>query len=147
MKSPLFELPSILDMHAVSMQDRTYTTALGVARALAYSLYLPTSEVEVPLAFFATQHLPTVNGILSQINEQIVINVELAITLTKKLWLFRYNVVFESDCPMVRSMLDTQIQCGSPEIPPNASEIFRKYTNQGLFASMSELIKRAVTGV
>lgn len=147
MKSPLFDLPAVLDMHSVSLQDRTYTAALGVARALAYSLYLPTSEVEVPLSFFATQHLPAVNTVLSEINEHVVINIELALSLTKKLWLFRYNVVFESENPMVRAMLDLQMASGSPEIPPNASELFRRYTNQGLFTAIGDIIKRAVIGV
>jgi hypothetical protein len=143
MKSAIRQLPRLLDSHGVGPQDRSYVLALGLARAIAYDLALPTSPVEQPMVHFNLQHLDTVNGLLSETNELVVINVDLAVTLTKKLWLMRYNLVFESDNVAVRQILDDVISLGSCEIPPHATEICRTMHNQGFFNQVAVIFDDA----
>lgn len=146
MKFAIRQLPRVLDTHGVSLQDRSYVLALGLARAIAYQLPIPSSPVDIPLSFFALQYLGQVNDVLSEVNEQIVINIELATSLVKKLWLLRYNVVFEMENATVRHLLDETIAGGSTEIPPHASEICRKFYNQGLFGELCDVVKEAYSG-
>lgn len=144
--NPMFRrLPGLLDTHGVGMRDRTYVLALGVARAIAYVLPLPTTPAEVPMVHFSLTCYGKAASDISEINEQVVINTDLAMALTKKLWMLRYNVLHDMDNETARRVLDDTIELGSSEIPPNATELFRQYSNQGLFESICQLLKNACT--
>jgi hypothetical protein len=134
-------LPETLETYQVNLQDRSYLLAIAVARHIAYSLPIPTSPAIIPLALYAQNCSGSVNDELSAINEVVVINFDLAVSLVKKLWLLRYNTVHDMTNPQARQVIDSAIAIGTTEVPPHVSEIYRKYESKGLFSSISELLK------
>lgn len=136
-------LPGLLDMHGVGMRDRTYVLALGVARSIAYQLPIPTTPQEVPMVHFSLSCYGQAAATISDVNEQVVINTDLCMMLVKKLWLLRYSVVHDMGCEVTRRALDEAVEIGSSEVPPHASELFRQYTNQGLFEGICQVLKNS----
>jgi hypothetical protein len=146
MKPMIRSVQNLLDTYSVALGDRSYMLALGLARCIAYDLPIPTTAVDVPLSYFALNHTATINDLLGDINEQVVINMELASSLIKKLWLMRYNVVYDSSNVAVQDVLDSIISKGSPELPPNMKEMYARYTNRGFMTRIADMYHESVEG-
>ena len=147
MKSAIRNLPGVLDTHSVALPDRSYVLALGLARAMAYRFPLPTSPVDIPLSYFTLQYQEVMSSFLSEVNEQMVLNIDLTVLLTKRLWMMRYDVLYDSDNVIIRDLLDKAVTSGSRQVPPNASEMYRRYESGGLFKQMSDAAHEALEGV
>lgn len=146
MKPVIRNIPSLLDTHNVALGDRSYVTALAVARSVAYQLPIPTSALDVPLSYFTLTFGAALRDTFSQINELTVLNTDLTMSLTKKLWLMRYNVVYDMDNVAAQNALDDIIAQGSPELPPNSKEILNKYANRGLLRRVDDILQEGMPG-
>lgn len=118
---------SDLDRYEIPLEDRSYLLSVGFARALAYSLAIPTSKVEDPYKHFAETHKAYVDTCFGEINERLVLNIDAAADLCQRLWIFRYRLVYNADNTAVRSFLDAVVKVGSRELPPALSELLIKY--------------------
>lgn len=114
---------SDLDRLGIALEDRSALLSVGFARALAYSLPLPTSQVDDVYRYFAETHKAHVDACFGQINEQLVLNIDAASDLCQRLWIFRYRLVFDANNASVRTFMDAVLKVGTREVPPAVSEL------------------------
>lgn len=74
--------------------NRSNIAVLLFSRLIATKVSLPTSPVDNPQEFYVTACLDTVQSVVSDLNENLVINVPVLLDLTYKTWLARYDMVF-----------------------------------------------------
>lgn len=74
---------------AVGKERKIFEIAL--ARAVAYSVTVPTTPTENPSEYFQDQILNGALGVVYQINERVVIDVAFVETMLRKCWLARYT--------------------------------------------------------
>lgn len=74
--------------------NRSNVAILLFSRLIATKVSLPTSPVDNPQEFYVTACLDTVQAVVSDLNENLVINVPVLMDLTYKTWLARYDMVF-----------------------------------------------------
>jgi hypothetical protein len=146
MKLSIRNIATLLDTYGVTVQDRGYMLALGLARSLAYALSIPSSKVESAYVYYAMTHSQVVGDILSQVNEAVVISFDLAKDLTKQLWIMRYNVVWVCDNEVVNGMLDEALSNGAEQMPPKARELYDRYEARGLMREIDRAVVAALDG-
>lgn len=140
MKLNTQSIMSELDRCGIALADRGYLLSVAIARAVAYQLPLPTSPVESPAVYFIETHKATAEGMLCEINERCVMNIDAAASLMQNLWIFRYRMVFDCNNAACRGFLDAMVRVGSRELPPAVSELMTKYES----SESLDLVTRAV---
>lgn len=115
-----------LDNANVAAHKRAAVISVAVARAVGYSLQLPTSPVENPKTFYIGQCQAITEEIVSQINEAIAIDVEKTCDLICSVWMFRYRLVFNANNGAVRDFLDDLVRAGSTEFPGYVAELLNE---------------------
>lgn len=96
--------------------DRKRVIAIAIGRAISISLALPSQETSIgPELHYDQSHVPTVNSIVSQLNEIYPLDVALVIDVTRMYYAFRYNLVY---CPKTFSNLMDRIMVWSEDILP-----------------------------
>lgn len=68
--------------------------SLGLARYLAYSVSLPSEEVQDIEAFYRLNHYGNIITAVSTINELVLLDTDRVFELTRSLYAFRYSTAF-----------------------------------------------------
>jgi hypothetical protein len=91
-------LPYIQAVAALSQDSvvRTRICAAAVAVVTAYVQALPSAPVELPEAYYTSICLALAKGEVGEYNEQAVLDVQSALSLTHKFWMMRYNSVHQA---------------------------------------------------
>ena len=76
------------------IRPRALHTSIAIAKAIADSLILPTSQVEDPDGLFRTMCSIDANSKLSPINELVPLDIETIISYIPKFWKVRYYTMF-----------------------------------------------------
>lgn len=113
----------ILDDAKLTPDKRGPLLSLALARAVGYSLDLPTSQVNDPASFYIGNVQTLAEQIVSQVNEQVSVDVLKTCDLIKAVWTFRYRLVYNANNPSVRAFLDSLVRVGSTEFPGYVSEL------------------------
>lgn len=124
------------------LNDRKQIVALALARAIGYSLALPSGPVESPSKYFMEMHKDAVEQALISVNEACVINIQEAYELTFKIWSMRYAMLFNSLSVNIINILDCELEGGNFVIPKVYTELYsrigsdavRSFTNDVLLA-------------
>lgn len=138
-----------LDRFEVQLADRGFVLAIAVARAVAYRLPVPSSPVDNAQTYFKHTHLADVEQMLSEVNEQVVLNIDVATNLISGMWLFKYRLVYDCQNKAVRTFLDALIKTGTRELPPQVSEILIRYSQQDntdILDTITSAALSAITG-
>lgn len=101
----------------VHLNERKYLVALGISRAIAYGLILPTSPVDSPSKYFVDNFKDGLDDQLSKINEVAIINIQETQELILKIWKMRYDLVFNSLSVDVQKLLDCRLIKGDDNVP------------------------------
>ena len=107
--------------------DRPTITNYVVANALGHIFSLPSSAVENPYKFFRDTHLINLHQKLSEVNEQVVVDVDEIESLILKIWIMRYRLVFETNHPQVKHYIASLIKLGAADVPKPYVELMKKY--------------------
>lgn len=100
----------------LSGADRKRIVAIAIGRAVAIALPLPAQQLTVsPCHHYDSNHVETVNRMVSNINEIYPLDVALVIDVTRMYYEFRYNMVYN---PRVFSQLMDRIMVWSDDILP-----------------------------
>lgn len=83
---------------ALSDNERSIAIAIGIARAIASRLQLPTSPVSDLQIYHAETNDQQVIDIISFMNETLVIDIQLVRSLTFRFYKLRYDLVHSEDC-------------------------------------------------
>lgn len=98
--------------HGKVSQAATIVTA----RAVAYSLPIPTSPVENLLGYYEDQHRQLVGQAISEVNEHLILDTVQGMALTKAFWMLRYRLVHEPNHPSTRVLFIPSLQSqGAPD--------------------------------
>ena len=114
---------SILESAEVPLAERQNLLSVAFARAMAYQLPIPGAAVEDAYDYFRSSYESKVNQHCCEINEQCVLDIDSTISLTQRIWLFRYRMVYDAGNVAVRQFLDAMIRVGTREVPPQVSEL------------------------
>lgn len=139
-----------LDRFEVQLADRGFVLAIAVARAVAYSLPVPSGPVDNAQTFFTHTHLGDAEQMLSEVNEQVVLNIDTVTDLISRIWLFRYRLVYDCQNKAVKSFLDALIRTGTRELSPQVSEVLTRYCqneNNDILDTITSAVMKAITGV
>jgi len=86
--------------------ERVAITVAAVALAIAMKAHLPTSLVDNPTAYFNMQIMPSVNSIISEWNEEMILDTNNTIEQCKMFWLVRYTAAYPMSRPMYSANFD-----------------------------------------
>jgi hypothetical protein len=128
MKTCLLQLQSLLDSNGVALGDRAEVAYTAAARAIAYKLPLPSSPLENPYGYFLEKHKEETLALLSEINESCVIRVEQAAELVKRIWVFRYQVVYDACSLSVMATMDVIAGEGDRYVSPAYKRLLKEYS-------------------
>lgn len=143
---------SALARVTASASDKMFVGSVAVAASIVEQLDLPTAPVESPTAYYSKQLAMTVRDQISAFNEACPIDTNRCVDISKKLWLFRYNVLWGST-PYVGiegNFFCGYMQCGV-QFSPNEMEMMNKYAvpiatlQNHIRLMIDQEVKRAVT--
>lgn len=137
----------ILDGANITADKRGAILSLGLARAIGYNLDLPTSPVDDPVTFYISNVQSLAETVVSQVNEQVAIDVRKTCDLIKAVWTFRYRLVYQANNPTVRAFLDGLVKVGSTEFPGYVSELMICVGEDNLLDYIAGIMTEAVTTV
>ena len=83
---------------ALSDNERSVAISIGIARAIASRLQLPTSPVADLQIYHAETNDQQVVDIIGFLNETLVIDIEMTRSLTYRFYKLRYDLVHSEDC-------------------------------------------------
>lgn len=124
----------------VELTDRAHALSYITARALGMQFALPTSKVENPYKYFRDTHQMNLHRLVSEINEEIVVDVDEVESLVLKLWLVRYRLVHEPTAAQVRDLLTNLVRTGVSDIPQIYTDIVNKYNGFEMGARIGDPI-------
>lgn len=112
----------------VGDNDRRVLVATAFARALSLTLMLPSTAVDNVMSYFANSYDEQVCNLLSKLNEEFIIDVNLTRDLTFKFYKFRYDCCHD---PMI---LNKQIAAFATHFtdyfPQNVCDVMKKETHE-----------------
>lgn len=101
---------------------KTQIVAAAVATATAISLPMPSTPVESPEAYYASTCAMLSHGEVGEYNEEAVLDVPMALEMTRNFWLLRYNALHQTVL-----------------VPPTHGSFFMGFTGASRFFSPSEI--------
>lgn len=131
-------LQSLLDSYQVPMQYRQPVKTLLMARVVGYNLPIPTSEVGSATSHYNENFREMARDRLAAFNELSVIDCDVAMDLTRHIWLLRYRMVHVPSHPTVLSCLDSVLVGPSGVLPERYREVGIIPT-VGMFEAVSRL--------
>lgn len=129
----------------IHLNDRKQIIALALARAIGYSLSLPTSAVDSPSKYFMENHQDAVDATLVNVNEICIINIQEASELTFKVWRMRYAIVYDSLAGNVINMLDCELEGGNASIPQIYTDLYAKIGSDNIKSFTNEVMLAMTT--
>jgi hypothetical protein len=72
----------------------------AVALAVANMQHMPTSQVDNPLSYFNLQIQPNITSVISEWNENVVLDARECMNQTRMFWLLRYTAAYPTSRPM-----------------------------------------------
>jgi hypothetical protein len=78
----------------------------ALALAISNTSHLPTSLVDNPTAYFNMQIMPTVSAVVSEWNEEIILDTKMCIEQARMFWLVRYTAAYPMSRPMYSANFD-----------------------------------------
>ena len=79
----------------IPLEKRSLYTAVAVAKCVAYAQPIPTSKLESANEHYNTTILQNVEHTVAGVNEAMVLDVAMVLSLAYKFWLMRYRVCHE----------------------------------------------------
>lgn len=143
----LNKIIQIMDGANLTADKRGAVISLALARAIGYNLDLPTSPVNDPVTFYISNVQSLAETVVSQVNEQVAIDVRKTSDLIKAVWTFRYRLVYQAANPTVRSFLDGLVKVGSTEFPGYVSELMISMGEDNLLDYIAGIMTDAVVAV
>lgn len=129
---------------SVPVEQRAKVLSIAMARAIGYSLAMPTSKVELPLSHYAMQEKSMVDQVVSEINEIYPIDVEKTCSLIQAFWLFRYRVIYDVNNTAVREFMDGLVKCGSREFPGYVSEFMIELKDDWMLDRVAAMLREDI---
>lgn len=80
--------------------QRAGTIVAALALAISNLAQLPSSEVDNPASYFNLQLLPNINKIISEWNENMVIDAKACVEQTRIFWQLRYTAAYPMSRPI-----------------------------------------------
>ena len=141
---------STIDLNKIIqlMNDAQFTASqrgpmitIALARAIGYGLQLPTSEVADPSIYYINNAQALAEAAVSQVNEQVAVDVTKACDLVRSVWLFRYRLVYQANNSTVRNFLDGLVRVGSTEFPGYVSELMTLVPEGNMLDYIASIVK------
>lgn len=136
----LNKIVGIMDDAQIATEKRGAILTLAIARSIGYALDLPAERTQDAGMFYISNLQGYVETIVSQVNEQIAIDVERACDLIKSVWTFRYRLVYQPTNPTIRTFLDAIVKVGSSEFPGYVSELMIALPDNNLLEYISNIV-------
>lgn len=127
MREAISEIRAAMDHLNVRTEDRPAMTQLLVGEIVGNGLTVPSSPVENPITFFRLNHREQALKFLSEINEQLVIDIDATLEVAYKLWVTRYRLIHEPGSAVTKRLLSLMIRDGGYQIPPHLVELSNRY--------------------
>lgn len=86
-------IKALLNTIGVPLVEHGKVLAYAVATAIASNGPLPSSPVDSPSGYYADNVAASFNSLISEFNENIIIDVSLASATARSLWTLRYQTV------------------------------------------------------
>lgn len=128
-------------------QAKERLVALSLARAISVQLQLPSSPVNNVFVYYASTHNDRVCGIISEINENYIVDTKFTAEMTFKLYKLRYRMVYEAqqltralfatyfdDDSIPQDLLDMAGQLFTPETDEVFTCLIKEFMNAGIKA-------------
>lgn len=112
-----------------NLEDRLDVTSFLVAQSLSGAFSLPTSAVEDPYKFFRDTHFVALQKAISDVNEEVMVDIEEVESIVLKLWVMRYRLVHDTNNYVVRKFINQLISCDTVNIPEKYRNMIKKYEN------------------
>jgi len=100
---PFHESANVL-IRDSAMHVRAVTAA--VALAASSLAHLPSTEVDNPTSYFNMQIIPTITAVLSEWNENMILDIRATIDQVRMFWLVRYTAAYPLSRPMYSANYD-----------------------------------------
>ena len=100
------EFNNLSNLVITDASQRVVITVAAVAMAIAMKAHLPTSLVDNPTAYFNMQIMPSVNSIVSEWNEEMILDTNVCVEQAKMFWLVRYTAAYPMSRPMYSANYD-----------------------------------------
>lgn len=109
--------------------DRRILIATAFARAISLTLNMPSSAVDNVMSFFANTYDTQVCDLISKLNEEYIVDVNLCRDLTFKFFKFRYDCVY--DPMLLNKHLGLFASSFNDYFPQNVCDVMKKETHAG----------------
>ncbi len=137
---------SVLDRSEVAPANRSAVISLAVARAVGYSLSLPTESVNSPSNFFILNKEAEACSVVSLINETVSIDVTKTCDMIRGIWLFRYRMVFDSFNPAVYNFIDGILRVGLDGLPADVSTMMIDLADSKTLDIIANIVRDGMRG-
>lgn len=141
MAIPVNQIIELMTQTNVPAGNRGKLLSIALARAIGYSLQIPTSKVESPLTYYIAQEKTIADQAVSEVNEQMALDVEKTCQLIQAFWLFRYRVVYDAGNAAVRNFMDGLVKVGSREFPGYVSEFMIDLPDDWIMDRVAAMIR------
>lgn len=79
----------------LAQEQKSAAIRYAIAKALAYDAPIPTSAPDSPKSFYITNIEAVIDSILSEVNEQFVLDYQATKALTYEIWRARVELVYD----------------------------------------------------
>jgi hypothetical protein len=91
---------AVLERITLNPVDRSKIVATALGLAVSALSTLPVTEVDSPAGHFTLQVLPEINNIVSEFNENTVIDCKLVVESARAFWMMRYTAAHPVSRPV-----------------------------------------------
>lgn len=132
-----------MEAAGVPLGDRAQLLSVGLSRAIAYRLPMPTAPVSAPRIWYAENCEREVLDTAAHVNEGCVIDLGDVTELTYKLWQMRYNVCFTGSEEATANVLDSACQDSVLVSQPVAAMV-TSVESRSLMSAVSRMVGKAM---
>lgn len=118
--------------------SRSEYVAIAVGAIAASVLPLPTSAVNNPTNHWILQHESTLKALLSELNERYVLDIKMASTIARQVYLARYRRVY--DAQLIVSELALLLPEHVSKMPTKVYELFGSMSEEQKHGFSRELV-------
>lgn len=136
------EVLNALQALNVPYEARGTFLSLALARVIGYGLAIPAPPEDGDVgSLFNREVAPNAEKLICEFNEQVQINIDATLDVIRKIFTFRYNVLYNAFNPATNSFLDALLRAGESNMNPAHAELM---TNYGEDRDLLNILTRAV---
>lgn len=132
-----------MEAAGVPLEERGAHLSVGLARAIAYRLPLPTEPVSAPRIWYAENCEREVLDTAAFVNEQVVLDLGDVTELCYKLWTMRYNVCYNGSEEATANVLDSAC-ADSVVVSRPVAAIVASAESRPLMAGIARMVAKAM---